>query len=91
MSASALGVQVGVCTDAWSTSCLTFPEDIRATESQRSIIADRETSCIDGVRLKRSVELELVVGGDVSLSVLRIGEDTILQADSKVSSLSAGR
>lgn len=35
--------------------------------------------------------MELVVGGNVSLPVLRVGEDTILQTDSEVSSLSAGR
>ena len=48
-------------------------------ESERAILADRETGSVDGVRLRRSVVLELVVGGNVSSTALVILEDTALE------------
>jgi len=54
-------------------------EDGRITQSEGAIAADGETRRVDGTRLGRLVELELVIGGNVSGAAGRIGDDTTLE------------
>lgn len=56
-------------------------EDSRATKSKRAVRAGRPASGVDGSSLSRAVELELVVGGNVTSAVLGVGEDAVLQSD----------
>ena len=49
-----------------------FIEYVRATKGERSIVASREASRVDGSGLWRIVELELVVGSNISRTSLRI-------------------
>jgi hypothetical protein len=55
----------------------------RVTEGQRVVTTDGETGGVNGTGLGRAVELELVVGCNVSSAVLSIGQDTILQGEQK--------
>ena len=48
-----------------------------AGESEGAVAADGETAGVDGVALERSVELELLVGGDITLALLGVGQDTV--------------
>jgi len=59
-------------------------EDGGATEGKRAVAASGPASSVDGASLSRAVELELVVGGDVTGAVLGVGEDTILEGDLKL-------
>lgn len=68
-----------------------FVEDSRGAESERAVRANRETSSVDGSSLGRSIELELVVGRNISGSALSIVELAIGEGESKVASLSASR
>ncbi len=62
-------------------SAAALVEDVGATKSQATVSADRPTRGVDGTSLGWLVELELVVGGDVSCASLRVGQNTILQRD----------
>ena len=55
----------------------------RATECKRAVIADREPGRNDGASLRRSIELELVVGSYISRSACLVLENTILKCDCK--------
>lgn len=63
-------------------------EDDLATKSERSVLASRPAGSVDGASLSRAIELELVVGGDVTGAVLGVHEDTILQGDPELVGLS---
>lgn len=54
-------------------------ENVGATESQGAIRAHAEAGSVDGTGLSWLVELELVVGGNVTCSALAVEEDTIGQ------------
>lgn len=54
-----------------------------ATQSKRTVVADREPGRDDGASLRRSIELELVVGCNVSRSTCLVLENTILKCDGK--------
>jgi hypothetical protein len=71
------------------TPTRTFIEDSGATESQRGVGKDRESSGVDSTCLRGRVELELVVGSDISCPALSIGENTVGKSNGKVSGLSA--
>lgn len=55
--------------------------DSRATESECAVGADGETAGVDGTGLGRAVELELLVGGNVTSAVVAVGEDTVVEGD----------
>ena len=55
-----------------------------ATKSKRAVGASGPASSVDGASLGRAVELELVVGGDVTGAVLGVKEYTVLEGDLKL-------
>lgn len=55
--------------------------DSRATKSESTVTADRETGSVDGTSLRRTVELELPVGSDVTSTALGVSEDTVGEGD----------
>ena len=57
-------------------------------ECERTILADGETSGVDGTSLGWVIELELVVGGNVASAALRIHEDTTRKSQLEGSRLS---
>lgn len=59
-------------------------EDSGVAEGEGAVAASRPASSVDGASLGRAVELELVVGGDVTSAVLGVGENTILEGDLKL-------
>ena len=59
-------------------------EDSAATECKRAVAASRPASSVNGASLSRAVELELVIGGDVTGAVLGVGENAILEGDLKL-------
>jgi hypothetical protein len=56
-------------------------EDSRGTESEGAVGADREAISVDGSSLGWSIELELVVGRDVSGTALLVGELAVGEGD----------
>ena len=60
-----------------------LPEDAAATETKSSIFTDGKSSGIDGTGLWWIVELELVVGSNITGTTLRILEDTIVKSQRK--------
>jgi hypothetical protein len=58
---------------------LALVEDGRSAEGQGTIAALREASGVDGACLRGPVKLELVVGGDVASSALRILNDAVVE------------
>lgn len=58
-------------------------EDVGSTKRKRTVIANRETSSNDSTCLRRSIELELIVGGDVASTALLVFEHTILECNGK--------
>lgn len=56
-------------------------EDSRVAEGEGAVLTDGPAGSVDGTSLGRTVELELVVGGDVASAALGVGEDTILELD----------
>lgn len=65
-------------------------EDVGSTEGERAIVAKGEASGIDSSGLGRTVELELVVGGDISSALLGIRELPTSQRDDKAASVATG-
>lgn len=57
-------------------------------ECERTILADGETSGVDGTSLGWVIELELVVGGDIASAALRVLEDTTGEGQLEGSGLS---
>lgn len=47
-------------------------EGLVSAESQQVVIADGETAGVDGASLRRTIELELGVGGNVASTVFRV-------------------
>jgi hypothetical protein len=58
-------------------------EDVGSAEGKRAIVAGGEAVSVDSSGLGRGVELELVVGGDISSSSLGILQFAIGQSDDK--------
>jgi len=58
-------------------------EDSGVTNSKSAVAADGETRGVDGTGLGGLVELELVVGSNVTSAALVIGQGTILKSDSQ--------
>lgn len=56
-------------------------EDGGRTQGERAIVASGETGSVDGTSLRRSVELELVVGDNGTSAVLLVLEDTIVKVE----------
>jgi hypothetical protein len=65
-------------------------EDVGSTEGERAIVAEGEASGIDGSGLRRAVELELEVGGNISSAFLGIGELPTSQRDNKAARVTTG-
>lgn len=61
----------------------TLVKHVGGTESEGTIVADREPSGDDGACLRRSIKLKLVVGCNVPSTALLVFEDTIFEGDSK--------
>jgi hypothetical protein len=59
-------------------------EDGGAANGEGAVGASRPTSSVDGTSLGRAIELELVVGGDVTSALLGVGEHTVLEGDLKL-------
>jgi hypothetical protein len=55
-----------------------------ATKSERAVGASGPASSVDGTSLGRAVELELVVGGNVTGTLLGVKEHTVLEGDLKL-------
>jgi hypothetical protein len=55
-----------------------------ATKGKRAVGASGPTGSVDGTSLGRAVELELVVGGDVTSALLGVKEYTVLEGDLKL-------
>lgn len=53
-------------------------EDLGGTKGQVAVVASREARGSEGASLRRTVELELVVIGDITSSLLLVGKDTVL-------------
>lgn len=58
-------------------------EDTGSTKRKRTITANREASGNDGAGLRRSIELKLVVGGNVTSAAEVVFENTILECNAK--------
>lgn len=58
-------------------------EDTGSTKRERTITANREASGNDGAGLRRSIELKLVVGGNVTSAAVLVFDDTILECNAK--------
>lgn len=56
-------------------------ESGRSTESEGTVLADREARRVDDASLGRSVKLELEVGNNGSGAALGVGEDTVLEGE----------
>jgi len=54
------------------------------TKGKRAVGASGPTGSVDGTSLGRAVELELVVGGDVTSALLGVKEYTVLEGDLKL-------
>ncbi|PSE10589.1 hypothetical protein C7G95_19175, partial [Acinetobacter nosocomialis] len=54
-------------------------EGLVAAKSKQVVLADGETAGVDGASLRRSIELELEVGGDVTSAVLRVVDGVVRQ------------
>lgn len=54
-------------------------EDGRVAEGEGAVGTVVEAGRVDGTCLRRTVELELVVGGDVAYSVLGVGDHSVLK------------
>jgi len=65
-------------------------EDVGSTEGERAIVAEGEASGIDGSGLRRVVELELEVGGNISSAFLGIGELPTSQREDKAARVTTG-
>ena len=77
-------VASGVVVEVVEVAAQALVEDSGAAEGEGAVAASRPASSVDGASLSRAVELELVVGGDVTSAVLGVGEDTILEGDLKL-------
>lgn len=67
----------------------TLVPDSRAAQSQRAVAASREASRVDGTGLGRGIELELVVGRNVTSARLAVGQDTAREGGDEVAITSA--
>lgn len=74
-------VASGLVVEVVEVAAQALEEDSGATEGERAVAASRPASGVDGTSLGGAVELELVVGGNVTGAVLGVGEDTILKSD----------
>ena len=74
----------GLVVEVVEVAAQALEEDSGAAEGKRAVAASRPAGGVDGASLSRAVELELVVGGDVTGAVLGVGEDTILEGDLKL-------
>jgi hypothetical protein len=77
-------VASGVVVEVVEVAAQALVEDGGATEGKGAVAASRPASSVDGASLRRTVELELVVGRNVTSTVLGVGEDTILESDLKL-------
>ena len=62
-------------------SALAAVEDGATANCERTVCTDGEAGCEKGVRLQYVIELELLVGDDLTLSIVLIGKDTVLEDD----------
>ena len=62
-------------------STLAAPEDGATANCESTVRTDGEAGGEKGVRLQYVVELELLVGDDLTLSIVLIGKNTVLQHD----------
>jgi len=65
-------------------------EESRVTNGKGTVGADRPASSVDGIGLDWVVELELVVGDDLTSAALAVGEDSLGESGSKSSALGDG-
>lgn len=65
-------------------------EDSRATKSERAVVANGETAGVDSTRLRRGVELELVVRNNFTNTSLGISESAIAYGNNEGSGSTAG-
>jgi hypothetical protein len=76
-------VASGLVVEVVEVAAQALEEDSGATEGKRAVAASRPASGVDGTSLGRAIELELVVGGNVTGALLGVGKDTVLEADLK--------
>jgi hypothetical protein len=62
-------------------SALALVEDVGSTEREGTIAADGPSSSVDGTGLRRTVELELVICGDITGSLGGVGEFAVDESD----------
>ena len=76
-----LGVEHVLIVQVVKVSAQAAVELVVVTEGQVAVGADGPAGSVDGAGLRRAVELELRVGGDVAGAVLGVGEHAVGQAD----------
>ena len=64
-------------------SALAAPEDGATANCEGTVCTDGEAGGEKGVRLQYVVELELLVGDDLTLPIVLIGKDPVLQDDDR--------
>lgn len=77
-------VASGLVVEVVEVAAQALEEDGGVAEGEGTVAASGPASSVDGTSLSGAVELELVVGGDVTSAVLGVGEDTILEGDLKL-------
>lgn len=70
---------LGFMVEVREAAALAAVEDGAAADCEGAIGADGKAINVDRVRLYWVIELELLVGDNLTLSVILVGEDTILQ------------
>jgi hypothetical protein len=67
-----------------------FVEDCGTTKGERAVAAGREPSGVDCSRLRRVIELELVVGSNITSTAAGIVQLAVEQVDNQTSRVSTG-
>jgi hypothetical protein len=73
----------GLVVEVVEVTAQALVEDSRGADGEGSVAADGETRGVDGTGLGGLVELELVVGGNVTSAALVIGQDTVGKSNSQ--------
>ena len=77
-------VALGLAVQVVEVTAQALVEDGGAADGEGAVRASGPASSVDGTSLGRAIELELVVGGDVTSALLRVGEHAVLEGDLKL-------
>jgi hypothetical protein len=76
-------VTSGLVVEVVEVTAQALVEDGRGADGKSAVAADGETRGVDGTGLGRLVELELVVGSNVTSTALVVSQDTVVKSDSQ--------